>query len=292
MLDAASASDSLSQLQAWELWFQNVNISSKSLFLGISVQNWGRIGKCLQALAALTVLLDIIGAESVRRFGGWLTGLTTIAKAKSVAMTGFQIISDTIVRAFPDILFRIGSVTRHIRRLINPIGTSMSPSAGRGIRLVVLYRAFRRRIPILLFSKKGVRRKTRWRKKIHPSAMRVQQAEEKFVLPVSATVGAAAALYFLYSEYIKGFVDGVLQALWGTVFIFIFAGAAVGIMVTWLRVLISVILLLTALFATLIDALLIEPTAWVLDHPKNENLIKGIAFGIFVVGFYFDLLAS
>lgn len=35
-----------------------------------------------------------------------------------------------------------------------------------------------------------------------------------------------------------------------------------------------------------------EPTAWIIGHPKNENLIKGLSIVVFLIGFYFDLLAS
>ncbi|WP_214317564.1 hypothetical protein [Nonomuraea sediminis] len=58
----------LSLIQAWQMWLDNVQVSQDTLY-GWSILALGRMGKVVAFLSGLTVVLDIIGPERLRRFG-------------------------------------------------------------------------------------------------------------------------------------------------------------------------------------------------------------------------------
>lgn len=47
-----------------------------------------------------------------------------------------------------------------------------------------------------------------------------------------------------------------------------------------------------ALIGLLVDVLLIEPIAWVLERPSLDRIAKLSGLFFFIVGFHFDLLTS
>ncbi|WP_113699707.1 hypothetical protein [Nonomuraea lactucae] len=54
---------------AWGLWMDNVQVNQHTLY-GFSILAMGRIGKVVSFFAGMTVVLDIIGPERIRQFGG------------------------------------------------------------------------------------------------------------------------------------------------------------------------------------------------------------------------------
>lgn len=296
MLDSATVPENISQLQAWELWFQNVDILNKTLLFGLSVRNWDRIGKCLQAAAALTVILDIIGAEAVRNFGSWLKGVTAVTRAKSVAVTGLQIFADTFARGWPDIMFRRQHVYRHTRRLGQTVITFFTKGTPSRARIVALVRSVGRRVAVIRKSKKGTRRKNLWRTKRFPPGMKFQRVENVIIKPVTTAVMIIFTGLFLLDDYQKGFKDGIFLGIFAAILAALFLTLITAVVLAYallmVRLALPVVLLVAALFAFGSDKFLIKPTAWVIGHQKNENLIKGVAIVVFLVGFYFDLLAS
>ncbi len=292
MLDINTATEHLSQIQAWDLWYQSVDISSKYLMLGISVHNWGRIGKCMQAVAALTVLLDIIGAPAIRRFGKKIRNLTPLDRAKDLMRTGWQLFADIFAESIPDVMFRLDQVIRHLRKLYSLAVIYCHSGTSRDQRSAIIARSYRRVAPSMMNSKKGKRRKTRWRARVFPSSVKFQQFEKKFVRPVAYSLSAIIAVFYFSIEYHEGFAQGILQALFTTIIIFFLALIAIGSGMFAIHVIAPLLLVVSALLGFMIDIFLIRVTARILEHPKNENMIKAVAMMIFLTGFYFDLLAS
>lgn len=66
----------LSYGEAWAAWLAGQQLSGHVLW-GVSMVWWGRIGDILQAMGALTVLAEIIGADRLRFFGNSLHSALT-----------------------------------------------------------------------------------------------------------------------------------------------------------------------------------------------------------------------
>ena len=58
----------ISIIQAWTLWLTD-HLSPHMTIWGVSIFWWGRIGKMMQFVGAITIIADIIGPEQIRRFG-------------------------------------------------------------------------------------------------------------------------------------------------------------------------------------------------------------------------------
>ncbi|MFI6484312.1 hypothetical protein ACIBH1_40775 [Nonomuraea sp. NPDC050663] len=59
----------ISYIEAWGLWLDGKSTLGNDLF-GVPMIWWGRIGKIAAFVAGMTVVLDIIGPERLRQFGG------------------------------------------------------------------------------------------------------------------------------------------------------------------------------------------------------------------------------
>jgi hypothetical protein len=55
-------------IQAWKIWLSGGRLEQYSLW-GLQILWWGRIGKTLEVIAALTIVADIVGPERLRMFG-------------------------------------------------------------------------------------------------------------------------------------------------------------------------------------------------------------------------------
>lgn len=71
----------LTLFRAWAEWFSGHTTQQCTLW-GLQMLWWGRIGKILEFLAAVTILADIIGASRLRMFGRSLHGAFGIERAK------------------------------------------------------------------------------------------------------------------------------------------------------------------------------------------------------------------
>ncbi|MCH8805670.1 MAG: hypothetical protein IH986_06235 [Planctomycetes bacterium] len=70
-------------IDAWSLWF-STHLDDSFVLWGVKLLWWGRIGKLLQTAAILTVIIELIGAEHLRRFGNDLHGAFSFQKAKQL----------------------------------------------------------------------------------------------------------------------------------------------------------------------------------------------------------------
>ncbi|HKU77536.1 MAG TPA: hypothetical protein VJR02_26710 [Pyrinomonadaceae bacterium] len=295
MIEFAAASESISQVEAWKLWLENVDISTKVIMFDISVRNWGRIGKSIQAFAALAILLDIIGAPALRRFGKSLRNLITLGRARYLAVLSLQIVGDGI---FPKnaVLFRLGHVVHHGGKVGILLVNCCNPGIKHHERKALVSRLLGRNLPILLGSKKGVRRLYRWRARVFPVGVKLQRIEETIIFPTILIVSGVLAIGFFVFSFTDYYPDSLIQGLFVAFFfivvVFFIIALFLGALVLAAHLILPVLLIALAFLAFATDILFVEPTAWIIGHPKNENLIKGLSIVVFLIGFYFDLLAS
>lgn len=68
----------ISIFDAWTSWLSG-HLSPNATIWGVSIFWWGRIGKIMQVIGAITIIADIIGPEKIRKFGSSLHGAITPA---------------------------------------------------------------------------------------------------------------------------------------------------------------------------------------------------------------------
>jgi len=66
----------VSYWEAWSLWFNGQPTENLRMW-GQPMLVWGRVGKSLQVIGALTVIIDIIGPVRIQRFGESLSAQDT-----------------------------------------------------------------------------------------------------------------------------------------------------------------------------------------------------------------------
>lgn len=305
-MDCLAPPPYLSHIEAWQCWWVAADISKSYLYpqvflLERTVQVWGRIGKCLQAFAALIVLLDIIGAKAIREYGDAMTSYFTWKRAKAFAMVGLHLLADAFVQVFGfHWCFRLQHIKSSWKRVIDGFATYFRGRLLQWRRILRLVTRTRRAVRVAVYSRKGARAKKLWRQKFVWWAVRADQLEAKYVVPTVAIFSILCAGWLLYPGYQKSFPrgDALAMAISMASYIIvvgIFAALILGIaglLFAAVRILAAPVILILAVLATVIDIILIEPAAYVVGHQQNANLLKGISLWIFFVGFYFDLLAS
>ena len=58
-------SQEVGYFEAWNLWWNSAEIKNHYLY-GLEILWWGRIGKVVQLLSAVSILAEIIGHEKLR----------------------------------------------------------------------------------------------------------------------------------------------------------------------------------------------------------------------------------
>ena len=100
---------------AWRLWLSGARLDDHLLLFNISMLSWARIGKCLELVAALTILADIMGVERLRGFGYAIntTKLFTVCcrvlRSRSWAILSLILLS-LIVLATPGLYLGFGAM--------------------------------------------------------------------------------------------------------------------------------------------------------------------------------------
>lgn len=74
---------SVGLIEAWQLWFSG-KLPDDSLLWGHTILFWGRLGKGIEFVAALTIVFEIIGSERLRRFGDSLHEGFSLQKAQNL----------------------------------------------------------------------------------------------------------------------------------------------------------------------------------------------------------------
>jgi hypothetical protein len=68
---------SVNIVDAWSQWLTGKQVAEFEL-LGLSILCWGRLGKLLQFIAALSILAEILGPDRIRKFGASLHATLTV----------------------------------------------------------------------------------------------------------------------------------------------------------------------------------------------------------------------
>lgn len=90
---------------AWKLWLSG-HLPSDTMIWGVSVFWWGRLGKIMQFIGAITIIADIIGPEKIRSFGASLHTAITRANLIRFLEDCFEwyivIFRYTLMKDYPD----------------------------------------------------------------------------------------------------------------------------------------------------------------------------------------------
>jgi hypothetical protein len=222
----------VSYLEAWTLWLSGNQVQD-SLLWGVKILWWGRIGKLIQFMAALTIIAEIIGPDRLRLFGNSMHGAFTLNKAK----------------------FYLRDALNWIKAVGRYIWTS----------LILL------KSPIKFF--KG--------SKEIAAAINVTQTFKadnlNFLVCLALTV---TGVYWAWPHMTWWQIPIVL------------VGWYCSLLVTLSPIVTILLLFVFAFGGLLLDSLLIEPLAWMIERRHIEKWVKIISVLLLLVGFHFDLLSS
>lgn len=207
-------------VEAWSLWLSG-RLSPNTIILGISIFWWGRLGKVMQFVGAVTIIADIIGPEKIRSFGTSLHGAITV---------------NVLLQFLKDCFEWYKIVFRHtlMKDYTDDVITAKRPN--------------QLKLDILNYL-----------------------------------------ICFLLTVFVI-LLTGLEQTGW----VFLVEAAIIfGCLLVSISPILTVITVIgAAISGLLINAVLIQPLAWILEHPSLDRLTKIASFLLLLVGFHFELLAS
>ncbi|MEU8356490.1 hypothetical protein AB0C27_10820 [Nonomuraea sp. NPDC048882] len=118
--------------QLWDLWSQWWSGSSLtgSQLWGLQLTYWARIGKLLQFMAGLTVILDLIGPEPLRAFGKrllrvpWARGFSSGAEKVAVVTFVTTLLAYIALWVLMFVSEFVAPVERFFAQLLTPLWTA------------------------------------------------------------------------------------------------------------------------------------------------------------------------
>ena len=263
---------------------------ARELCLGLSVRWWGRIGKALQALAALAVVLDIVGAERVRQ---WAMSLKQASRLRSLVAFGVastRFLLETLLTILPALLFRLDRIVTNIRRCL--ARSIAKVSEARAARTPPRTRSPVLPLQLLLRSRVGIVRKARLSQRLSPTGRAVGVAYKKYALSLVA--------YLFSVQFIVGGLHALLKKHLGadlewaaSLGVWLLAVAlTLAFAFPLVRVAVGVLTLIVVAVAYASIWVFIELPAALIAHRRNDAMVKLLALVVFGIGFHFDLLAS
>jgi hypothetical protein len=81
----------ISYFDAWSMWLDGRSTLGNDL-LGVSMLWWGRGGKIMAFVGGLTVVLDLVGPERIRKFSGGAAGKMKLFDGTALAVGGLTIL--------------------------------------------------------------------------------------------------------------------------------------------------------------------------------------------------------
>lgn len=258
--------------EAWSRWFEG-RLPDDAELWGMSLVFWGRLGKLLQFIAGLTVVLDLIGAERLRAWGtsarnNFLRGLAMTRSLGPRVLVPWRLWTGRLSWIiFPMFCIANGFTIYYMQVSIFKFGTTFAKWSA--ILAAVL-------IVVVLV----------------PDNLWLGLFIYGVLLAIPFVLG-----YFLYG--LPNLQDMPLWQLW------LFSGGGdggVGFILVALAAaalaygLVAISALLLFLFAYFLEAVVVmaitTPIAWALDTSKPAHAFRWLALVLFLVGFHFDLLAS
>jgi len=224
-------------MEAWRLWGSG-KLTDDFLLYGIKVLWWARIGKGLELVGGLTIVLDIIGPVRLRSWGE--------------------------------------SLHKHLSREF-AIRSLKAPFQWLWYFAKLLFHDLRNATWRLL------REPTPTRVSIPSSNMRFNNA--------LAILNIIVSLYLCFSlpKWLPtvGIFDVLFKGPWiGRIAGFALIYNTIGAVTTCLLVVLAIVI------GLLLDWVVIQPLAFVIERQHFEKWAKGVALILLLVGFHFDLLAA
>jgi hypothetical protein len=231
---------------------------SNYVLWNIQILWWGRIGKSISFFSAFTIIAEIIGPQHLKEFGNSLH-----------SRFDFEKTINSIKNRFAALLF----IPRLLTELTGPnfrrIGKLL------GDRPWTLRKGFNA-------IKIGFMEPLLW-----PAiVMREIGRKNSFPNTPPGLVSSMLTLVATVLIFIRVYSSrGFWPSLGYSFLVFVIAGYLAPVLV--------VSLLASPMFVLLlIDSLVIEPLAWLLERRSLDKLIKLGSFALLLIGFHFDLLAS
>jgi hypothetical protein len=246
--------------EAWSLWFSGQLTDNHTLW-GLQILWWGRFGKLLAFISALVIVVDIIGAEKLRKAGAKLhTGIdfhTLVSRLFSIIKWNFIVLKASLclltqsILWFPILTFYIMTDSKKYSKHANGdflFDIILKYTIDSSLALFTLLISVC--VSVLL--------------SINGNLLYVQ--EQNFEL----STGLNQLMVFLFLFTIN--------------FIFIFFFFAPFIAGLLLYMYTTLLIVLKVFF--------IEPIAWILERKRLEMWVRIISVLLLLIGFHFDLLGS
>lgn len=254
----------VSYFDAWGQWWHG-GLGPKDVMWGVPIFAWERIGKLMGFIGGMTVVLDIVGAPAVRSFGKRLRDWITVREA--------------VTTMFYSVMYAIDN--------IGGVNTVVYESGNFATRLYLAGNSPER--------EKSFERLRTWiewdarKSRLREIDRHSETMTDFFVLIISVVVifgslvmaprywsGAQAIMFLVlflvsYTLFAVFILDWLLSVFWPSI-----AG---------------LILVISSCVALFVDAI-IDRIADVLEHPRNDKVIRTIGVLLFLVGFHFDMLGS
>lgn len=239
--------------QALDLWTKG-QLQNNDLLWNWPIFAWERLGKFLLFVSAFTIVADILGAERIRKWG---KGLHTTLNINHLISNAFKSVKWTILYA----LLVIGDVLLNTVLFILGLVALIAPS-----------RIYKKVHPVRV----GV---FEWAKKIN--LQRNSMAVQKLGL-IIALVTILSILVII--RIFRPIPTNILQSF--------AAFYVVPLLVVACSIIIGISILIFNIILAVIDGLIIEPLAWILERPALDWWVKVFSVLLLMIGFFFDMLGS
>lgn len=265
--------DGIDYFDAWHQWFDGKEVKLFDMW-GMSILWWARLGKVLQFMAGLTVILDLIGAGRLRTIGTRLGGLGLLYACRQAARAYFRLRHVHRIQR----LLRVARIYPTIKQI--RLAAEERIQVGGGEQ----YQA--RRLAVQLDMREYAQRRL-W----VSSKRQVKRAKRmKYMDPVIVliTVGVMVMTLDVRPLALVRNPSWSLAVAMGSII------AVAVVMLAWVRA--STLTTYSWAFVCTVWALLIAGLtrlALVFVGSKLTGApIRGIALCVFLLGFHFDLLGS
>ena len=90
----------VSYAEAWNLWWDG-SLAGGDVLLGVSIRDWGRMGKIVQLMSALTIVAEIVGPARLRALGVSMHGVVRQSNVRDALVSAWKIIVELVAGMIP-----------------------------------------------------------------------------------------------------------------------------------------------------------------------------------------------